>query len=416
MNLWDRLMTGPSLEERQLVQVVPSWNAQPESLGFSNAKAYLVSSTVHAVMNARMKVFAEVRFAWRRANGDIAPGRNLQLLERPWPGGTGTELLARMVNFADLSGNAYVYKADNDRLQVLDPWKVEVLDNGREKTGYLWLPDGPGGREVPLPLERVAHWAPLPHPEKRWLGASWVSVVADEFRTDLRMLHHMEKFYTNAATPNMVVTFKEKLSADSKSRLREELDRRYSGVQNAYRNLVMDHDPTIQMVGATAEQADQINTQKSIEARIASAGGVPPIIIGLKAGLDAATYSNYGMAMRAFADHTIRPLWNSVVAALEPLVSVPRGSELWFDDRQVAALRQDKNEEAQIQATQAATIRTYIDAGYTPESAVTAVTSGDLTVLEHTGLFSVQLQEPGTEQPMPETPPEEGDNQGESDE
>ena len=46
----------------------------------------------------------------------------------------------------------------------------------------------------------------------------------------------------------------------------------------------------------------------------------------------------------------------------------------------------------------ATAIRTYTDAGYTADSAVAAVVAGDPTLLEHTGLFSVQLQPPGSGQ------------------
>jgi hypothetical protein len=45
---------------------------------------------------------------------------------------------------------------------------------------------------------------------------------------------------------------------------------------------------------------------------------------------------------------------------------------------------------------QAQAIRTLVDGGFVAEAAVDAVVSGDLTRLEHTDLFSVQLQPPGT--------------------
>ena len=93
-NLFTRLTAAPT-EERQLVPMVPTWSSLPET-AMSSKQAYTASATVHAVMNARMKVFSEVRFAYRRANGEIYKGRNLAALERPWPGGTGTELLGRL--------------------------------------------------------------------------------------------------------------------------------------------------------------------------------------------------------------------------------------------------------------------------------------------------------------------------------
>jgi hypothetical protein len=61
----------------------------------------------------------------------------------------------------------------------------------------------------------------------------------------------------------------------------------------------------------------------------------------------------------------------------------------------VPFLREDEKDAAEIAEMKARTIRTYVDGGYTPESAKAAVESGDEGLLEHTGWFSVQLQQPG---------------------
>jgi HK97 family phage portal protein len=404
MNLLSRIAARQTEERQGMVEIYPTWSNLTERALGGNRNGYLVSSTVHSAVNARQRVFSEVRFALRRlSNGDITKDHpSIRILERPWPGGTGTELLKRMELDASLSGNAFVHRAGN-QLQVLDPRKVEVLTDGFQKSGYAYWPNGIGnGKSVPVMLEEMAHWAPLPHPNHQFLGASWVEVVASELRTDIKMIRHQEKFFDNAATPNLYVKVEGKMAPENRNKLREELERRYSGVANAWKTLVMDSGAELKAVGSTFEQMDYVNVQKSTEGRIASAAGCPPIILHIKAGLDASTYSNYSMAMRAFADHLIRPNWNSVVAALEPIVPIPRGTELWFDDSDVAALRADKQEEAQIQSTIASTINTYITAGYTPESAVQAAVNHDPTLLVHTGLVSVQLNPPGSEpEPAP---------------
>jgi HK97 family phage portal protein len=306
---------------------------------------------------------------------------------------------------ASLSGNAYVYRADRDLLQILDPQKMEVETNGREKVGYLYWPKGIGyGNPRALLMDEVAHWAPLPHPGQQFMGASWVEVVATELKTDIKMIRHQEKFYDHAATPNLYVKVKGTMRPEARERLREELDLRYRGFQNAWKTVVMDQDAEMQVVGANFEQMDYVNTQTSTEARIASAAGVPTIIIALKAGLDAATYSNYGMAMRAFADHLIRPNWNSAVAALGQIVTAPTGSDLWYDDKNVSALRQDKSDEAQILQTQATAVVTLVRDGFDPDAAVEAITSNDIGSLKgkHSGNLSVQLQpsEPADQKPQ----------------
>lgn len=400
MNLLTQLLSHPTEERAGLVEIFPTWGSQTERPMGGLRDAYRINSTVHAAINARQRVFSEVTFALRRrSSGDLVHNHpSLAVLERPWPGGTTTELLKRMELDASLSGNAFVYRAQRDLLQILDPRKVEVISNGREKSGYLYWPNGIGnGDPKPLRFDEVAHWAPLPHSERQFLGASWVEVVATELRTDVKMVRHQEKFFDNAATPNLFVKVEGQMKPEAKDRLREELQRRYEGVANAWKTMVMDAGADMKVVGANFEQMDYVNTLTSTEARIASAAGVPPIIIALKAGLDAATYSNYGMAMRAFADHLIRPNWNSVVAALSQIITEPQGSDLWYDDRHVSALRQDKEVEAKVLNTQSAAIRQLIDGGFEPDSVVEAITSNELDRLKgrHSGKLSVQLQEPG---------------------
>lgn len=398
MNLLTRLISKPPVEERAgVVEIFPSWGSSTEKPMGGLRDAYLVNSTVHAAINARQRVFSEVSFALRRrSSGDLVHNHPaIGVLERPWPGGTATELLKRMELDASLSGNAFVYRARSDLLQVLDPRKVEVQSDGGEKVGYLYWPDGyQQGKPKPLLFDEVAHWAPLPHPDKQFLGASWVQVVATELRTDIKMVRHQEKFFDNAATPNLYVKVEGSMRPEAKDRLRSELEKRYAGVQNAWKTLVMDGGADLSVVGANFEQMDYVNTLKSTEARIASAAGVPPIIIALKAGLDAATYSNYGMAMRAFADHLIRPNWNSVVAALSQIIVEPQGTDLWYDDRHVSALRQDKEVEAQVLSTKSAAIRQLIDGGFDPDAVIEAIEANELDRLKgaHSGNLSVQLQ------------------------
>lgn len=106
--------------------------------------------------------------------------------------------------------------------------------------------------------------------------------------------------------------------------------------------------------------------------------------------------SNYGQARRAFADLTMRPLWRNMAGSLASIIDVPPDTLLWYDDRDIPFLQEDLKDEAEIKSSQATTIATLVREGFTSESAVLAVTSGDMSLLEHTGLFSVQLQAPGT--------------------
>lgn len=403
MNLLQRLMSSGE-RATGLVKIFPTWAATSNEIASGSRTAFMASPIVHSLIMARTKVFSEVRFGFRRfRTGEIFGTGGLELLERPWPGGTTSELLARMEQDVSLSGNSYVVRATTQKgdpqLQVLNPELVEVLTDDKQKSGYLYWPNGlNSGDPQPLLLENVAHWAPIPHPNKNFVGAAWVDAVIPEIRNDLAMVTHHRKFFENAATPNLFVKVKGAMTDEGRDRLKTELDRRYQGLNQAWKTLVLDNDADAKVIGASFEQMDFVNMQNSGEARIAAAAGVPPILVSFQAGLAAATYSNYGLAMRAFADHTIRPQWNSVAAALGQIIPAPPGSQLWYDDRHVAALQQDALDTAEIDSKRALTLESLIRGGYTPESARDAVLTGDFAALEHTGLFSVQLQPPMSDQ------------------
>ena len=416
MNLISRLRQPESVE-RALAQFVPTWPAGSGTPLASFGQAFIATPVVHAVVMARMKVFSEVDFTFRDRRTKKTFGTEaLRLLETPWPGGTTTELLQRLEMDTSATGNAYVRRivgrSGAPQLQVLNPLHMDVLNDGREKTGFEWWPRGRGmtDRPVTLTLNEVAHWAPIPHPNNPFVGVSWMQAVLDEIRNDLRMTLHQSKFFSNAATVNMFVKVDGTLSDAGRALLRDELQYRYAGVENAYKTMVLDQGAELKVVGSDFHQMDFINVQKSVEGRIASAAGVPPIIVSFRAGLDAATYSNYAMAMRAMADHTIRPAWNSVAAALGQIVEIPPGAELWYDDSHVAALRQDAKDEAEIKQTNALTLEALLRSGWTPESALEAVQTGDLSGLEHTGLSSVQLVPPEPNAPAL-TAPSDGDEE-----
>ena len=183
--------------------------------------------------------------------------------------------------------------------------------------------------------------------------------------------------------------------------LKEMFDAGHAGVANAFKTIVLSGGLDLKVIGADLQKSDLRNVQAQGETRIAAAAGVPPVIVGLSEGLQAATYANYSQARRRFADGTMRPLWRIAASSLETICPPPPGAYLTVDDRDIAFLREDNKDAAEIQSTNAQTIKALVDAGFEPGAVVKAVMSGDLTTIgqAHTGLYSVQLQPPGTATP-----------------
>jgi phage portal protein BeeE len=378
---------------------------------------YRGNGVVFACSNARMMLFSDARFQFRQVRngqpGDLFGTPALQLLETPWPNGTTGDLLARAIQNADLTGNFYAI-LDGDQLRLPNPaWMSIVLGSSMdvdqpadaydaEVIGYLYQPGGPQSRKPAqmLPVDRVAHWAPIPDPLYRYRGMSWMTPIVRETMADNAASDHKLQFFEKAGTPQLAVRFPPPAAGQTPAMQDESFQRfkgrwqeSVEGVGNAYRTVFLTGGADLTVIGKDLRQLDFKLVQGAGETRIAAAAGIPPIIVGLSEGLAAATYSNYALAMKRFNDLTMSPLWRSFVASIAPLVEVPPRAELWFDTRQIPALADNARDRAEIASMQAATVHTLIASGFVPDSAVQFVEAGyDWSLLDHTGLPSVQLQ------------------------
>ena len=377
--------------------------------------AMQANPVVFSCMEVRRALFSEARFQWRRVRGgtpgELWGNEALRLLEQPWPNATTGDLLSRAIQDADLAGNAFIVRRDSGLTLLRPDWMTIVAGSDTEPEqslaaidaeviGYAYWPGGPNmgnDPEVLLP-EEVAHFAPTPDPMARFRGMSWLTPVIRDVMGDQAMTTHKLKFFEQGATPNMVVSLDPAITPEKFKAWVELFDQGHEGVANAYKTLYLGGGATSEVVGADMKQLDFKVTQGVGETRIAAAASVPPILVGLSEGLASATYSNYASARRRFSDGTIWPMWRNISGSLESILPPPPGSQLWVDGKDIPFLQEDEKDRAEIQQLDSSAISTLVTAGYDPVSVVDAVTSGDLTRLDHSGLYSVQLRPPGPEQ------------------
>lgn len=376
--------------------------------------AYKTNGIVFACMLARRALFTEARFQFRdvrRINGRPGPlfGTDaLRPLERPFPGGVTADLLARMIDDADLAGNWYGFR-DQDEIVRLRPDWVDIAlaprivrgsQVGYRKAGYAYYEDGNRDKDgVPFRLDEIAHFAPNPDPTSPWRGMSWLSPVIREIVADKQTTIHKQKFLENGATPNMVIKLPE-MTKEQFEKFKAQTDGLHKGAANAYKTMYLGGGADVEVVGKDFQQLDFKQTQGAGETRIAAAAGVHPVIIGLSEGLSGSSLNqgNFNAARRLTADKMLRPLWRNGAASLQQIVPAPLAAELWYDERDIAFLREDLKDVAEIQVKQSTALRALTDAGYDPDAAVDYLLTDDLSALsgKHKGLFSVQLQPPGT--------------------
>jgi hypothetical protein len=223
-------------------------------------------------------------------------------------------------------------------------------------------------------------------------------------------LYVTDGFIVTHNTPNLAVSMAKEVTSEQFGEFVEQMDRSHNGTENAYKTLYTAGGADVTVIGADFKQLDFKATQGAGETRIAAAAGVGAILANLSEGMQGSSLNagNYQAAKRRFADGTMRPLWRNAAASLAVLIKPPPGGgqvRLTFDDRDIAFLREDQRDVAEIQAKEAQTMRTLTDAGWTPESVKAAIQNdGDWSQLVHSGLFSVQLQPPGTASTPPAAP------------
>lgn len=375
-----------------------------------------------AAQMVRALVLSQARFIYRNRRGmSPTPGRrfgnqSLSILERPWPGGTTGDLLSRMEWHAGPAGNAFVTNwQQSGRLRVLRPdWTAVVYGSQREPDdprlaldgeiiGYLYQNGGirldSPAQLTTLPPASVAHWMPLPDPLAADMGMSWITPAVREIQGDMLAAQHKIVFFQNAGTPNLVV---KGLTAPTKEQfddLVDMLEERHAGVANAYRTLYLTAGADATPVGSSLQEMDFRGVMAGGETRIAFLSRVPAPLLGISEGLQGSSLNagNFAAARRMFGDSWIFPTLQNLASTLAPLVSVPPDAELWFDTSDMPILREDAKDAADIQQVNAQTITTLVKDGFSPESAIAAVQAQDMSLLQHTGLVSVQLQPPRTE-------------------
>jgi phage portal protein BeeE len=372
---------------------------------------YDSNSVVFACTQKRVLLFSEARFAFQRLRdgrpGELFGTQDLEVIERPWIGATTRDLLARAELDVTFSGNSY-WVPDGDGLLRLDPTRVKVLTEratdevltgnrtGERLLAYAYVGDDD---EITIyePAE-IAHYKPHPDRVNPWIGMSWLNPCLPDVDADQQMTEHKRAHLRNGARVPFVVSYDAGVTVDQFNEFVRIYKEEHAGPENSGKVLHLGGGADAKTIGQTFEELSFKATQGHVETRIAACSGIAPVLVGLSEGLSHATYNNYGLARRATADGTMRPLWGAFSAAFESVVPTPQDARLWYDTRDIAWLREDVKDLAEIFGKDASACRVLADGGWQPDAVIEAVAAKDIGRLagRHSELFSVQLQPPGS--------------------
>jgi phage portal protein BeeE len=339
--------------------------------------------------------------------------QELSKLEQPNPDQTLGEFLILLEFHASYAGNAYIHQGD-DGLRLLHPSWVSVVLGSDENpenpgyqldskvAGYIYQPGGSAqfGPAVFLEPKDVVHYRPEPDPACWWRGLSWVQGVLAEYVSDRAATVHTQAFFEHSATPQLVFSLDPNVTAEQVKEYAELVARGHSGAANAYKNLFIGGGADVTVVGSDLSKIGLMDVQGGFENRVAVRSRVPVVVLGTREGLQGSALNagNYQVTRRLWADGWFAPYAQNLCAVIERALTKPgMDVELTFDQAQVQFLQEDRQDEAKIRNAAAVTARQLIDSGWTAESTKAYLATGDVMVLEHTGLVSVQMAKPGAQ-------------------
>lgn len=272
----------------------------------------------------------------------------LKLLKKPNPMMAGPKYWEHVAAYLQLSGNAYTHAPGSENgkapreLWPIRPDTVRVIPGPYAMPKAFEVNAGGVKKEFPVDPtgEKPGQFLHLKtfNPLDAWYGMSPIEAAA--FSID----QHNESgawnvgLMQNSARPSGAFIFKQPVRPEQRADIRKQLEDKYQGAANAGKPMVLEGDVDFKPFSFSPKDMDWINSKDTSARDIATAFGVPSMLLCIPGDN---TYANYQEARQAFWIETILPLVEDMLAAhsewLLPLFGL-KNHCLGFDKDQLDAL------------------------------------------------------------------------------
>ncbi len=187
------------------------------------------------------------------------------------------------------------------------------------------------------------------HPQDDHYGLSPIMAAATAIDVHNSASYWSKSLLDNAARPSGAIVYKgadgqSQLSSDQYDRLLSEMESYHMGARNAGRPMLLEGGLDWKPMGFSPSDMEFQKTKEAAAREIATAFGVPPMLMGIPGD---ATYANYQEANRAFYRLTVLPMVTKVTAAVSSWISRFVGEDLVLkpDLDQVPALAAERDQQ-----------------------------------------------------------------------
>ena len=325
------------------------------------------NSAVIACLNVLSTSFAEPRLKVYREIGDndyeaIDNHPVTQLFTRPNPYTSGSLLAHYIVLALNAEGDAYLLKSRNRQGRVVElvpliPQFVKPRGNEKELiTHYEYYqksPDSVSANEfVVLPKTEVVHIRQGVNPNNHRKGFAPLKGVLREIMGDEAAGQYAAALLHNMAVPGVVLSPKDDSMGGPSQEEAESIAQIYKqkfGGSNRGAPMILTGAMDVKVVSWSPEQMNLNQLRRLPEERVSAVLGVPAILAGLGAGLEAATYNNTRELREFFTEQKLIPLWQTVsneitAQLLQSDFTADNKITCRYDLNEVRALDVDKGE------------------------------------------------------------------------
>jgi len=257
-----------------------------------------------------------------------------ELLARPNLGQGRAELLEALYGQVLLTGNGYIEAVTDEGL----PAELHVLRSDRMRlipgtdgwpVAYEYAVGAKKHRFHVGDVSPVCHVKSF-HPHDDHYGFSALQAAASAIDVHNAASRWSKALLDNAARPSGAIVYRgvdgqSQLGQDQYDRLVSEMETQHQGARNAGRPMLLEGGLDWKPMGFSPSDMEFQKTKEAAAREIASAFGVPPMLLGIPGD---ATYANYQEANRAFYRLTVLPLATRITSALADWLSDFSGERL----------------------------------------------------------------------------------------
>ena len=362
MGLFDwlapRELKAPSMASVSL-PLAPQWdNGQAiGAYGAFAAEGYNGNTVVNAAIREIATSASLPKYRLMAENGDedeviVTDSDAARVLYDPNEQQCQADFVELLTVYLMVTGNGYAMRERNASgrivaLRLLRPDRVEIKIGRDGRVAYYEYTIE--GVRYDLLADDVAH-IKLPNPHDDVYGLSPLQVASKYVNLDTATVTFLRAYFANAGVPAGILKVNRRLNSQAEAdSARAKWRSSFSGNKGWHGIAVLDEDATYQQVAPNIKDMDTSTMTRVTETRICAVFGVPPILLGLEAGLEASTYSNYEQARSAFWDETVSPLVRRIEKFLQRALEVSErepGNEVEADFSDVPAYEDDHDAES----------------------------------------------------------------------